>query len=320
MEGVQVTFDAALLPEPRYPCDHVGRPLQRSPKDERRWREYLAAAEVMFDFDYPNLAGLRPLIPRVRWIQATSTGIGQLLRRTDLIDAPIVFTTARGIHAKPLTDFVVMAILWFAKDGFRLMREQAARRWTRYCGRDVQGATVGIVGFGSIGQEVARACRALGMRIIATRRMAAPGEQAPGADLLLPMEDLRSLLRAADYVVLAVPQTPRTERLLGREELAAMKPEAVLVNVARGAVVDEGALIEALRAGRLGGAALDVLSKEPPEAANPLWEMPNVLLSPHSASTVASENARLTDLFCDNLVRYLAGEPLLNVFDRDRLY
>jgi len=99
-----------------------------------------------------------------------------------------------------------------------------------------------------------------------------------------------------------------------------MKPEAVLVNVARGAVVDEGALIEALRVGRLGGAALDVLSKEPPEAANPLWEMPNVLLSPHSTSTVASENARLTDLFCDNLVRYLAGEPLLNVFDRDRLY
>lgn len=315
-----MTFDPALLPVPRYPCDHAGRPLQRSPEDERRWRTYLAAAEVMFDFDYPNLATLGSLIPRVRWIQATSTGIGQLLRRTGLIDTSIVFTTARGIHAKPLTDFTVMAILWFAKDGFRLIREQAARRWTRYCANDVQGATVGIVGFGSIGREVARACRALGMRILATKRTVLPGEQAPEADLLLPMDDLQSLLRSADYVVLAVPQTPRTDRLLGRDELAAMKPEAVLINVARGAVVDEGALIEALREGRLRGAALDVLSKEPPEAANPLWEMPNVLLSPHSASTVASENGRLTDLFCDNLVRYIAGEPLLNVFDRERLY
>ena len=308
------------MPEPRYPCDHAGRPLQRSPEDERRWRTYLAAAEVMFDFDYPNLAALGALIPRVRWIQATSTGIGQLLRRTGLIDSPIVFTTARGIHAKPLTDFSVMAILWFAKDGFRMLREQAARRWTRYCGNDVQGATVGIVGFGSIGREVARACRALGMRVVATKRTVSDAEQAPDADLLLPLAELGSLLRSADYVVLAVPQTPRTERLIGRDELAAMKPGAVLVNVARGAVVDEDALIEALREGRLRGAALDVLSKEPPEAANPLWEMPNVLLSPHSASTVASENARLTDLFCDNLVRYLAGEPLLNVFDRERLY
>ncbi|HEY6102105.1 MAG TPA: NAD(P)-dependent oxidoreductase, partial [bacterium] len=246
-----MTFDPALLPVPRYPCDHAGRPLQRSPEDERRWRTYLAAAEVMFDFDYPNLATLGSLIPRVRWIQATSTGIGQLLRRTGLIDTSIVFTTARGIHAKPLTDFTVMAILWFAKDGFRLIREQAARRWTRYCANDVQGATVGIVGFGSIGREVARACRALGMRILATKRTVLPGEQAPEADLLLPMDDLQSLLRSADYVVLAVPQTPRTDRLLGRDELAAMKPEAVLINVARGAVVDEGALIEALREGRL---------------------------------------------------------------------
>lgn len=315
-----MTFDPALLPVPRYPCDHAGRPLQRPPEDERRWRAYLAAAEVMFDFDYPNLATLGSLIPRVRWIQATSTGIGQLLRRAGLIDTSIVFTTARGIHAKPLTDFTVMAILWFAKDGFRLIREQAARRWTRYCGNDVQGAAVGIVGFGSIGREVARACRALGMRILATKRTVSPGEQAPEADMFFPMDDLRSLLRSADYVVLAVPQTPRTERLIGREELAAMKPGAVLINVARGAVVDEGALIEALREGRLRGAALDVLSKEPPEATNPLWEMPNVLLSPHSASTVASENGRLTDLFCDNLVRYIAGEPLLNVFDRERLY
>jgi phosphoglycerate dehydrogenase-like enzyme len=128
------------------------------------------------------------------------------------------------------------------------------------------------------------------------------------------------LLGVADYVVLAVPHTPQTERLLGGAELAAMKPGAVLINVARGAVVDEAALIAALRDGHLGGAALDVLSMEPPAADNPLWSMANVLICPHSASTVTSENARLTDLFCENLLRYMRGETLLNMFDRERLY
>ncbi len=320
IDGVRVTYDPALLPQPRYRCDHVGHPLERSPEDERRWRGYLAGAEVLFDFDYTNLPTLKTLIPNVRWIQATSTGIGQLLIRTGLIDNSITFTTAKGIHAKPLADFVTMAILWFAKDGFRMTREQAARQWTRYCGSDVQGATVGIVGFGSIGREVAKVCRAMGMRIVATSRTLQTGAGDSVADQVIPLSNLAALLGVADYVVLAVPHTPQTERLLGQNELAAMKPQAVLINVARGAVVDETALIAALREGHLGGAALDVFSTEPPAADNPLWSMPNVLISPHSASTVESENNRLTDLFCENLVRYMRGEELLNVFDRERLY
>lgn len=320
IDGSHVTYEPALLPQPRYLCDHVGHPLQRSSEDEQRWRGHLADAEVLFDFDYTNLKILKTLIPKVRWIQGTSTGIGQLLLRTGLIDSSVIFTTARGIHAKPLADFVLMAILWFAKDGFRMVREKAAHRWMRYCGRDVSGATVGMVGFGTIGREVARACRAMGMRVMATKRTVRPGERDADADRLVPLSDLGSLLGVADYVVLAVPQTPQTERLLGPKELRATKRGAVLINVARGAVVDEDALIEALRDGHLGGAALDVLATEPPPGDSPLWNMPNVLLSPHSASTVASENARLTDLLCDNLVRYMNDEPLLNVFDRERLY
>jgi glyoxylate/hydroxypyruvate reductase len=320
IDGVRVTFDPALLPQPRYGSDHVGSPLQRSPENEQRWRAYLAGAEVLYDFDHTNLAILNTLIPNVRWIQATSAGIGQLLMRTGLMAAPITFTTARGIHAKPLADFVAMAILWFAKDGFRMIHEQTARQWVRYCGRDVQGTTVGIVGFGSIGREVAKVCRAMGMHVVATSRTLQAGASDSDADQILPRSNLAALLAAADYVVLAVPHTPQTERLLGRAELAVMRPGAVLINVARGAVVDEAALIGALRDGRLGGAALDVLSTEPPADDNPLWTMPNVLISPHSASTVTSENTRLTDLFCENLIRYTRGEPLLNVFDRERLY
>ncbi|MDR7544242.1 MAG: D-2-hydroxyacid dehydrogenase [Armatimonadota bacterium] len=318
--AVRVIYEPALLPSPRYPCDHVGHPHRRTTDEERRWRRYLAEAEVMFDFDHTNLGELASLIPKVRWIQATSTGIGQLLLRTGLVRSPIVFTTARGIHARPLADFVLLTILWFAKDGFRMMRDQAARRWERYTGRDVRGATVGIVGLGTIGREVARSCRAMGMRVVATRRTVPPGACERDVDVLVPISDLPWLLASADYVVLAVPHTPQTERLIGRRELETMRRDAVLINVARGAVVDEDALIDALRDGRLRGAALDVFATEPLPADSPLWGLPNVLVSPHSASTVESENARLTDLFCDNLERYLRGLPLLNVFDRERLY
>lgn len=317
---VRVIYEPSLLPAPRYPCDHFGRPLKRTVDDERRWRGYLAEAEVLFDFDYPNADVLKALIPKVRWIQGTSTGIGQLLLRTGLLDSPIVFTTAKGIHAKPLADFVLMAILWFAKDGFRMVRNQAGHRWERYCGRDLRGATVGLVGLGSIGREVARACRRIGMRVIATRRTVEAGDRDAEVDALMPMSELPLLLGAADYIVLAIPHTRQTEGLIGSKELAAAKPGAVLINVARGAVVDEPALIEALRSGRLGGAALDVLAVEPPADDNPLWDLPNVLISPHSASTVETENEFLTDLFCENLRRYLRGDQLLNVFDRERLY
>jgi phosphoglycerate dehydrogenase-like enzyme len=320
VRDVQVVYDPSLLARPRYQSDHVGHPFTRPASDEARWREYLAVAEVMFDVDHTNLTVLKDLIPRVRWIQSTSTGIGQMLLRTGLAERPIVFTTARGTHARPLADFVLMAILWFAKDGFRMVHDQAAHRWARYCGRDVRGAIVGIVGLGTVGREVARVCRALGLRVMATRRSVSPGDHVADVDALVPPADLPTLLAAADYLVLAAPHTPETAGLIDQQALARMKRGAVVINVARGAMIDEDALIDALRSGHLGGAALDVLAMEPPAPGNSLWDMPNVLISPHSASTVETENAALTDLFCENLDRYLAGAPLLNVFDRERLY
>ncbi len=127
VEGVRVIYEPDLVPPPRYTCDHVGSPMTRTDNDERRWRGYLAEAEVMFDFDYTNAQTLKDLIPNVRWIQGTSTEIGDFLVRTGLINTALTFTTARGVHAKPLADFVIMAMLWFAKDGFRMVRDQAAR-------------------------------------------------------------------------------------------------------------------------------------------------------------------------------------------------
>jgi len=318
--GARIVYEPDLLPAPRYTADHHGAPLRRADGEERRWRDLLAQAEVTFDFDYTNLDRLTEFAPRLRWVQATSAGIGPLLVRTGLIHSPITFTTASGIHAVPLAEFVLMAMLWFAKGGPRMIQDQAAHHWERTCARELRGATVGLIGLGGVGAEVARACRAVGLRVVATKRTPA----GPGAnevvDRLVPPSQISALLRLADVLVLAVPQTPQTAGLIGRAELELLPPGAILINIARGAVVDERAMIDALRSGRLAGAALDVFAEEPLPESSPLWDMPNVLISPHSASTVDTENAKLTELFCDNLERYLRGAQLRNVFDRARLY
>jgi phosphoglycerate dehydrogenase-like enzyme len=314
---VEVLYEPSLLPAPRYPADHYNT-IERSPDGERRWRDLLARADVLFDFDHGHFEDLPKVAPRVRWVQATSAGIGQLLRRTGLDRTDIVFTTASGVHAVPLAEFAMLAMLYFAKQLPRLHRQQREHRWERFAGRELRGRTVAIVGLGKIGMEVARVSRALGLRVTGTRR--GGGVDGAVVDVQRPPRELRELLADADYVVLAVPHTADTEGLIGVAELSAMRRGAVLVNVARGKVVDEQGLIDALRSGQLGGAALDVFAHEPLPPESPLWDMPNVLVSPHSASTADSENAKLADLFCENLRRYLTRRPLLNVFDRERGY
>ena len=317
--GVEVMYEPGLLAAPRYRGEHHGQPFARGPEDEARWRALLARAEVSFDFDYTNLERIPVLAPRLRWIQATSAGIGEMLVRTGLIDSPITFTTASGVHAGPLAEFCVMAMLAFVKDLGRLRTEQAAHRWERYCARELRGMTLGVIGLGHVGREVARMGDALGMRVIGTKRTI-PADGVPHVERVLPPERSGEVIREADVLVLIVPQTPGTKRLLGEAELRSMKRGAILVNIARGGVVDEPALVAALRDGHVGGAALDVFAKEPLPSDNPLWDLPNVIVSPHSASTVAAENARLTDLFCDNLRRYIERRPLRNLFERERLY
>jgi glyoxylate/hydroxypyruvate reductase len=317
--GVEVMYEPDLLAHPTYAGQHHGQAFTRTPQDETRWRGLLARAEVLFDFDFTNLERIPLLAPRVRWIQATSAGIGEMLVRTGLDAGPIVFTTASGVHAGALAEFCVMAMLVFVKELDRLKAEQAAHRWERYCARALRGMTLGIVGLGRVGREVARLGEALGMRVIGTKRTV-PAGGIPSVERVLPPERTADVIREADVLVLIVPQTSETRRLLGERELRSMKRGAILINIARGAIVDEAALIEVLRERHLGGAALDVFAKEPLPADSPLWDLPNVIVSPHSASTVPEENARLTDLFCDNLRRYLDGKPLLNVFDRTRRY
>ncbi len=321
-ERLQVVYEPQLLPPPRYPADHTSI-ITRSAEDEARWRALLAEAEVLFDFDHTNRQTLPELAPRLRWVQATSAGIGQFVQRMGYAERMpgVTYTTASGVHAQPLAEFCAMAMLMFSRNYWQMQRLQAERRWERFGATDLAGRTLAVLGAGRVGTAVARLGKALGMTVLGVKRTVAGSDPAAvGCDELYGPEQLGEVLPRAEFLVIFTPHTPATDRLIGAAELAMLPQGAVLINIGRGQVIDEAALIDALRAGRLGGAALDVFENEPLPAESPLWDLPNVLVSPHSASTSDRENARLTDLFCDNLRRYIAGEPLRNVLDLEALY
>lgn len=322
-DRVAVVYEPELVPSPRYATDHVGSPLQRAPEQDARWRHLLGQAHILFDFDRTYKQDLPDLAPNLRWIQATSAGIGQFIKRMEYARRmpETIITTASGVHAQPLAEFCLMAMLAFSRGLLQMLDLQHQRRWERFAATDLAGRTLAVVGVGAIGREVARMSKALGLRVLGIKRRVEGIHPASlHLDALYPPEDLHTVLKQAEYLVLITPHTPETERMIGAEELALLPDGAVIINVGRGSLIDEPALIEALRSGRLGGAGLDVFAREPLPPDSPLWTLPNVLVSPHSGSTSDRENSRLTDLFCENLRRFLAGQPMRNVFDREWLY
>jgi len=316
---VEVVYRPDLLGKPRYIADHNG-PITRTPEQEAEWRSLLAQANVLFDFDHTHVDDLPQLAPKLKWIQSTSSGIGQFVKRIGYGEKTNwIMTTASGTHARPLAEFVLMSMLYFAKDFEYLQREKAAHHWARYCAEELAGKTISIIGLGKIGREIARLAKPFEMRVIGNRRSGTE-TAIPNVDQLYAPDELTPLLTQANYLVLSVPHTPQTEGLIGAKEIALLPQGAVVINVARGQVMNYPALTEALRSGRLRGAALDVFATEPLPPDDPLWEMPNVIISPHSASTADNENAKITRLFCDNLKRFLAGTPMLNVLDVEKYY
>ena len=315
-ERIRVIHAPDLLPVPRYAADHDGTTRNLSPGEVEIWRAHLAEADVLFDFDWYEPVAMPVNAPRLGWVQATSSGIGEYLISTGLADSGITFTTAAGTHAIPLAEHVALGLLYHAKRASDLRAWQVAHRWERFTTNQLAGSRMLLVGLGNVGRQVARTCAGLGVEVWAID----PGTaDAPdGVARLLDRAAMRDALSQVDALVLACPYTPDTHHLVGAPEFAAMRPTAIVVNISRGAVIDEPAMIAALGDGRLAGAILDVFETEPLPPDNPLWDMPNVLVSPHSASTVAAENRVITDLFIDNLRRYLAGEPLRNVFVRAR--
>ena len=320
-DRLEVVYEPDLLPQTRYVADHVGRPFTRTPEQELRWIAALASADILWDL--PRKPGDLAVSKRLKWIQTTSTGVGQMVQALGLDKSDVVVTTARGIHAGPLAEFAFMALLTHWRGLAHLQAEQQQRRWTRYCGDEVAGRRIVVVGAGDLARGIAQRARAFELHVTAIGRTAGKGRSHDGLfDEIKSRDGLHAALAQADATIVTVPHTTETERMIDGAAFAVMKKSSAFINIARGQVVDEAALVEALRSGHLGFAALDVATVEPLPQDSPLWTLPNVLISPHSASTVASENTKITEIFCQNLRCWLDGrfDAMRNVFDKRILY
>jgi phosphoglycerate dehydrogenase-like enzyme len=291
----------------------VWSPATRDEADAR-----IAEADVVLGFAArpANFASAR----RLRWIHSTAAGVGGVLFPA-LVESDVVLTNSRGLHADSMAEHAIGLMLAFTRKLHHSRDAQRDHRWTQNehwveaprLGF-LRGSTLGLIGLGRVGSAIATRARALGMRVLAVRRH--PASPADPADEQWPSSRLHDLLAASDWVVLVAPHTPETTRLLGTAELAHMRPHSRLLNLGRGALVDQAALVEALRSGRIAGAGLDVFEEEPLPASSPLWDMPEVILTPHTSGMGPDYWERAMEQFRENLTRFVAGEPLTNVVDK----
>jgi phosphoglycerate dehydrogenase-like enzyme len=255
-----------------------------------------------------------PFAKKVQWVHTLSAGVDKVLF-PELIDSPVPLTNGRGAFKDGLAEFALASMLFFAKDLRRLVRNQEAVRWEHFDVVFLRGQTLGVVGYGEIGRETAKLARALGMQVAATRRRSPPDTAE-----LYPLERLRELLSISDYVLVATPLTPETKGMIGEAELSAMKTSAVIINVGRGPVIDEPALIAALEQKRIRGAALDVFNQEPLPEGHAYWRLHNVLLSPHSADHTVGWEQLAMQIFLKNFELFRNGQPLTNVVNKKAGY
>ena len=256
--------------------------------------------------------------PRLRWLQVMNAGL-ERLDRAGILHRGFTITNGSGLAAAPIAEWVIGAMLALAKQFPGYIRNQDRHAWERIRGATVlEGKTCGIVGLGAIGRATAKRARAFEMRVVATRRTAEGAD--PDCDELIPYSELPRLLEQSDFVVLCVPLTRETAHLIGAAELTAMKPTAAIVNIARGDVIDQEALIAALRDGTIAAAALDVTTPEPLAPESPLWDLPNVFITPHTSGSSDRRDGAAAALFIENLRRYIKGETLLNLCRPDLGY
>jgi phosphoglycerate dehydrogenase-like enzyme len=279
-------------------------------------------AEIYVGFILPPAS--LALAQQLRWMHATAAGVDQLCY-PEMLRHPSVLTNSSTVMAEPVAEHCLALMLALAKRIPSAMRYQGKAFWAQTevsleepSVLELQGAVLGLVGLGGIGQEVAKRARAFGMRVVAVKRDTSTGGE--WADRVLPPAALHEMLSEADFVVLAAPHTGSTQRLMGAAEFAAMKRSAYLINVARGTLVNDAALLDALRSGRIAGAASDVFDPEPLPPESPLWTAPNMLITPHTAASTSLLWKRHAELLEDNISRYLEGRPLRNVVDKSLGY
>jgi phosphoglycerate dehydrogenase-like enzyme len=257
--------------------------------------------------------------PRLRWIHSASAGVDRIATAA-VRERGLLVTNARGVFSRPIAEYVVMMMLAVARRLPQLLELQRERTWQPLRGRELSEMTVGIVGYGSIGVEVARLLAPFGCRVLATRRHPERGAGDASSVEMHGLDQLDEVLRASDIVVVAAPLTDETAGLIGAEQLSQMREDAWLINIARGRLVDELALRRALESGWIGGAVLDVFNEEPLSPESPLYGTPNLVITPHTSWASNRVVERTVDLFVDNLRRDLAGEPLRNLVDLEAGY
>lgn len=252
--------------------------------------------------------------PKLRWVHSRNAGVDSLLF-PELIESPIPLTNGSGIFSQSLGEFALAAILYFAKDFPRMLRNQRLRQWEQFDVEEISTQTVGIVGYGDIGRAVATRVKVMGMKVFALKRHA-PVEGDPFIDQFYAPPQMHQMLSACDYVVVAAPLTNETLHMISDAEFAAMKPSAIVINVGRGPVVDQAALLRALAAKQIRGAGLDVFEHEPIPKSDPIWSFDNVLISPHTADHTSTWLDQAMQFFIEQYERFLKNEPLENVVNK----
>lgn len=320
-DRLEVVWEPELLSDPG--ADWMTGPKRRTPDEQVKFEQLLDSAEVLYGAPDQSGRALGRTVranPRLRWVHLIPAGGGQQVKAARLDDADldrVVFTTSAGVHAEPLAEFALFGVLAGAKRLPWMQGKQRQKVWgPREPLHALDEMTVLVVGLGSIGRAAATKLSALGCRVIGVHRR----EVEADVERIVPVQRFAEAAAEADAIVLALPGTDVTRGMLSAEVLAAIKPGATVVNVGRGTTVDEDALIAALRDGRVGLAVLDVTAVEPLPEESPLWEMPNVVLAPHSAALSPHEPRRIAELFADNARRFLAGEPLRNVVNTREFY
>ena len=302
------------------PADGSGDGVQRAPPE---LLEAVADARVYMGYGIP--AKVLETAPRLEWVHSGAAGVGSSLGPA-MLARDVLFTNSAGMHAAPISETVLAMIFYFARALDVAVRAQREGRWSApaYWAADaplseVGGATVGIIGYGGIGREIARKSAALGSTVLAVRRTGGAAEEG-GIEVVSGPRGLERVLEESDYVVLTAPETSETRGMMTRARLFAMRPGSVLINVARGRLIDEEAMLDALDSGPLRGAGLDVFSKEPLPAGHPFYSHPKVLMTPHVSATTRRFWERETELITDNIGRFLRGEPLRNLVDKKAGY
>ena len=311
---------------------------QRSVKSRAELAAVLTSDTDILFSTFPPVS-LEPL-PRLAWFQARSAGVNAIMGTPLWSSAKIAITSGSGVHGITIAEYTIGMMIALARDFLGFLDFQKRSCWPmvpkvhveQFPGRELRGSTVLIIGYGSIGREIGRQCNALGLRVLAVKRdpsrltddgYVVPDTGDPACKIpekIVGPAQLAEVLPEADYVVIASASTAENRHLLGQREFGLMRRDAFLINIARGDIVDESALILALQQRTIAGAALDVFEKEPLPADSPFWKLDNVIVSPHIAGITPRYDDHMAGLFAENLRRYLAGEPLLNLVDRERGY